>query len=127
LTEREVLEVARTLGAQEGSRTAASSRADATRELPADGHANNSEAGPAFPDRGVYGSTGVFTYGVLSYIVAEGRREIGIRMALGAHRVNVLTEVMRQGLLLAGLGIAIGLVGAFLYAWSTNFHIDPPK
>jgi len=54
----------------------------------------------------------VGTYGVLSYIVAERRREIGIRMALGAHQSNVLAEVMRQGLLLAGLGIAIGLAGA---------------
>ena len=54
----------------------------------------------------------VGTYGVLSYIVAERRREIGIRMALGAHQSNVLAAVMRQGLLLAGLGIAIGLAGA---------------
>ena len=54
----------------------------------------------------------VGTYGVLSYIVAERRREIGIRMALGAHQSNVLAEVMRQGLLLAGIGIAIGLAGA---------------
>jgi putative ABC transport system permease protein len=54
----------------------------------------------------------VGTYGVLSYIVAERRREIGIRMALGAHQSNVLAEVMRQGLLLAGLGIVIGLAGA---------------
>ena len=52
------------------------------------------------------------TYGVLSYLVAERRREIGIRMALGADRSTVLAQVMTQGLLLAGVGIAAGLAGA---------------
>jgi predicted permease len=54
------------------------------------------------------------TYGVLSYVVAQRRREIGIRVALGAERGRVLSMVMRQGLGMAGAGIAIGLVGAFL-------------
>jgi putative ABC transport system permease protein len=53
------------------------------------------------------------TYGVLSYLVAERRRDIGIRLALGAERRDVLAQVMKQGLLLAGIGIAIGLAGAF--------------
>jgi ABC-type antimicrobial peptide transport system permease subunit len=44
--------------------------------------------------------------------VAERRREIGIRMALGAERSSVLTQVMRQGLVLAGIGLVIGLAGA---------------
>ena len=53
------------------------------------------------------------TYGVLSYMVAERRREIGIRMALGANQGSVLGQVMKQGLLLTSVGIAIGLAGAF--------------
>jgi putative ABC transport system permease protein len=53
------------------------------------------------------------TYGVLSYMVAERRREIGIRMALGADQASVLAQVMKQGLVLAAVGIAGGLAGAF--------------
>jgi predicted permease len=52
------------------------------------------------------------TYGVLSYMVAERRREIGIRMALGAAQSSVLTQVMRQGLLLTSVGVVAGLAGA---------------
>jgi putative ABC transport system permease protein len=52
------------------------------------------------------------TYGVLSYMVAERRREIGIRMALGADRSSVLAQVMTQGLLLTGIGVVAGLAGA---------------
>jgi predicted permease len=55
----------------------------------------------------------VGTYGVLSYIVAERRREIGIRLALGAHRTKLLGHVMREGLLLTGAGVVAGLAGAF--------------
>jgi predicted permease len=53
------------------------------------------------------------TYGVLSYMVAERRREIGIRMALGADQGSVLVQVMKQGLVLTTVGIVAGLAGAF--------------
>jgi predicted permease len=53
------------------------------------------------------------TYGVLSYMVAERRREIGIRMALGAAQSSVLGQVMKHGLALTFAGIVIGLAGAF--------------
>jgi ABC-type antimicrobial peptide transport system permease subunit len=52
-------------------------------------------------------------YGVLSCMVAARRREMGIRMALGARRFTVLAEVMKQGLMLTGFGIIVGLIGAF--------------
>jgi len=52
-------------------------------------------------------------YGVLSYMVAERRREIGIRIALGADRSNVITNVMKQGLVLTMVGGVIGLAGVF--------------
>jgi len=52
------------------------------------------------------------TYGVLSYMVAERQREIGIRMALGAHQSTVVAQIMKQGLVLATVGIALGLAGA---------------
>jgi predicted permease len=55
----------------------------------------------------------VGTYGVLSYMVVERRREIGIRMALGADRFEVITLVMKQGLQSAAIGIAVGVIGAF--------------
>jgi ABC-type antimicrobial peptide transport system permease subunit len=55
----------------------------------------------------------VGTYGVLSYMVAERRREIGIRLALGADQSRVLGQVMKQGLVLTAVGIAAGLAGAF--------------
>jgi predicted permease len=55
--------------------------------------------------------TGV--YGVMAYGVSQRTKEIGIRRALGAPAGSVVTLVVRQGIALVGLGIAIGSVGAF--------------
>jgi predicted lysophospholipase L1 biosynthesis ABC-type transport system permease subunit len=57
--------------------------------------------------------TAIGLYGVLSFSVARRTNEIGTRMALGATRGDVLRMVLRQGLGLIGLGLAIGLAGAF--------------
>jgi putative ABC transport system permease protein len=54
----------------------------------------------------------VGTYGVLSYMVTERRREIGIRVALGATRSHVLIRVMKEGLQVTAFGLSIGLAGA---------------
>jgi predicted permease len=55
-------------------------------------------------------------YGVLSFAVAQRTREIGIRMALGAGRQRVLALVVQEGALLAGAGVAIGLVAALAFS-----------
>ena len=53
------------------------------------------------------------TYGILSYSVTERRREIGIHMALGASRGNVLGMILRQGMRLTLVGLVGGLAAAF--------------
>jgi len=51
-------------------------------------------------------------YGVLSYSVARRRREMGIRMALGAGSAAVRNMVVRHGLVLCGIGVAVGTLAA---------------
>ena len=57
-------------------------------------------------------------YGILSYSVVQRRREMGLRMALGAEPHHILGSILHQGFLLAALGVALGLVGAY---WLTRF------
>jgi putative ABC transport system permease protein len=52
-------------------------------------------------------------YGVISYSVGERTHELGLRMALGAQRAQVLALVLRQAMLLSLIGVAIGLAGSF--------------
>lgn len=53
-------------------------------------------------------------YGVVGYLVNQGTAELGIRIALGASQRNILSLVVRQGMVLAFSGVTIGLVAAFL-------------
>ena len=55
-------------------------------------------------------------YGVLSYTVAQRTRDIGIRMALGATQSTIARDVLSQGLVLTGIGLATGLIGALVCA-----------
>jgi len=53
-------------------------------------------------------------FGVLAYMVSQRTHEIGIRMALGASRANVLKMIVVQGMVLVLLGVALGLIGAYV-------------
>lgn len=82
---------------------------------------DNSRAQPRFTMLllGIFSATAlalalIGIYGVLAYSVAQRRGELGIRLALGAKRADILFLIARQGLTLALAGIVIGLVAAFL-------------
>jgi putative ABC transport system permease protein len=53
-------------------------------------------------------------YGVMSFAVSKRTRELGIRLALGAQRGEILGLVLKEGMMLVGIGIAVGLTTAFL-------------
>jgi putative ABC transport system permease protein len=103
--------------------------------LPLDSLVSRATAQPRFTSRVVaaFGLlalvlAGVGIYGTLSFMVGTRRREIGIRMALGATPENVSRMVVRSGVVMAGLGIVVGLGGAFLvtrFMQSLLFGVAP--
>jgi putative ABC transport system permease protein len=95
----------------------------------------NSVAAPNFDTllMGVFaalalGLTAVGIYGVLSFTVSQRTHEIGIRMALGATPGNVMRLVVGQGMILAWMGIGVGILAALgltRYLTTLLFNVKP--
>jgi ABC-type antimicrobial peptide transport system permease subunit len=67
-------------------------------------------------------------YGVISYLVAQRTREIGVRMALGAQRGHVIGMIVRQGLTLTLIGVALGVAASLAAVRALNrllFGVSP--
>jgi ABC-type antimicrobial peptide transport system permease subunit len=75
-----------------------------------------------------FGLAAIGAFGVIAYLVSQGTREIGIRMALGATPERISAMVVRGGLMMSAIGIAIGLAGALVatrYLQSLLFGVTP--
>ena len=69
-------------------------------------------------------------YGVISYAASRRRHEIGIRMALGARRGQVVRHILRHGAALIGAGVVLGLTGSLALAWTLSsllFEVSPTE
>lgn len=69
-------------------------------------------------------------YGVLAYDVSQRRREIGVRGAIGATHGTIVNLILTQGLVKAGIGAVLGLVGAVLlsrYMTTLLFDVEPTQ
>jgi ABC-type antimicrobial peptide transport system permease subunit len=74
------------------------------------------------------GLASIGLYGMTAYSVSRRRREIGLRMALGAEQSGVMGLILRQGMLLVGIGVAIGIAASVLVGRALStllFNVSP--